>query len=90
MKKLVTAVLEHYQADRLVISRGVRVARAARAAVATAVRYALVLHVVTLAGLVVYTLVLEGLTAVPPMTADAAEAYAAAWGSVLDAVKSRI
>ncbi len=97
MKKLVAAVSEHYQADRLVLSRGVRVARAARSVaraarstVATAVRYALLLHVFTLAGLVTYTLVREGGTAVPPMVADAMEAYTAAWESGLDAVKSRI
>ena len=63
-----------------------RVFRVSRLITATALRYALALHVATLAALAVYTIIQNGFTGVLPMLADAADAYAGAWVSVIEAM----
>ncbi len=64
--------------------RRARAFRAIRRVTVTALLSALVIHVATLVGLLIYASNQEGASAVAPMLADAWEAYARAWRSVID------
>ena len=66
--------------------RGNRVFRVSRTAITTALRYTLALHTVTLAALVIYTVIQGGTSDVPPMLTSAGKAYAGAWVSGVDAI----
>ena len=50
---------------------------------ATTLRYALAVHVATVAGLAVYTVIQAGAADVLPTLADAGEAYGTAWASMV-------
>ncbi len=60
--------------------------RAARLIVGAALRYAIVIHAVTIAGLVVYAIVQGGTDGVAPALSTAWDAYAGAWASAIQAV----
>ncbi len=64
-----------------------RVFRVSRLIMATALRYALALHVATLAALAVYAIIQNGFTGVLPMLADAMDAYVGAWASGIEALR---